>query len=68
MYMFSQNSDDGPHIAVKTQCNNTPNGSPQFTEVPLQEWAVFIIPSGYNLHISTLSNTTPKECDFQGQL
>ena len=34
------------------QCNNTPNGSPQFTQVPLQDWAVFIIPSSYKLHIS----------------
>jgi len=42
MSMLSQKSDDGPHIAVKTQCNNTPNGSPQYTQVPLHEWAVFI--------------------------
>ncbi len=27
--------------------------------VPLQDWAVFIIPSSYNLHISPLSNTIP---------
>ena len=42
MSMLSQKSDDGPHIAVKNQCNNTPNDSPQYTQVPLQEWAVFI--------------------------
>ena len=42
MSMLSQKSDDEPHIAVKTQCNNTPNDSPQYTQVPLQEWAVFI--------------------------
>jgi hypothetical protein len=41
MSMLSQKSDDGPHIAVKTQCNNTPNGSPQYTQVPLHKWAVF---------------------------
>ena len=57
--MLNQKSDDGPHIAVKTQCNSTPNGIPQFTLVPLQDWAVFIIPSSYNLHISPLSNTIP---------
>jgi len=34
----------------------------------LQDWAVFIIPSSYNLHIRPLSNTIPKECYFQGQL
>ena len=66
--MLSQKPDDGPHIAVKTQCNNTPNGSPQFTQVPVQDWTAFIIPSSYNLCISPLSNTIPKECDFQGQL
>ena len=38
----SKVSDDGPHIAVKTQCNNTPNGSPQFTQVPLQDHPVTI--------------------------
>jgi len=42
MSMLSQKSDDGPHIAMKIQCNNTPNGSPQYTQVPLQDWAVFI--------------------------
>ena len=57
-------SDDGPHIAVKTQCSNTPNSSLQYTQVPLQYWAVFIMPSGYNLNISPLSNTFPTECDF----
>ena len=66
--MLSQKSDDGLHIAVKTQCNNTPNGSPQHTQVPLQDWAVFIIPPSYSLHISPLPITIPKECDFQGQL
>ena len=34
MSMLSQKSDDWRHIAVKTQCNNTPNGSPQYTRVP----------------------------------
>ena len=53
---------------VKTQCNNTPNGSPQFTQVPLQDWAVFIVPSSYNLSISPLSYTIPTERDFWGQL
>ena len=48
--------------------NNTPNGSPQFTQVPVQDWTAFIIPSSYNLCISPLSNTIPKKCDFQGQL
>ena len=57
--MTSQKSDDWPHIAVKTQCNNTPNGSLQFTLVPLQDWAVFIIPSSYNVRISPLSNNIP---------
>jgi len=66
--MLSQKPDDGPHIAVKAQCNNTPNGSPKYTQVSLQDWAVFIIPSSYNLHIRPLSNTTPKECVFRGQL
>ena len=66
--MLSQKSDDGPHIAVKTQCNNTPNGSPQYTQVPLQDWAFFIIPSSYNLRVSPSSSTIPKKCDFQGQL
>jgi hypothetical protein len=61
-------SDDGRHIAVKTLCNNTPNSSPQYTQVPLQNWADFIIPSGFNLSVSTLSNTFPKECDCWGQL
>ena len=65
--MLSQKSDDGPHIAVKTQCNNTANDSPQFTQVPVQDWAI-IIPSSYNLHISPLSKTILKECDFRGQL
>ena len=41
--MLSQESDDRPHTAVQTQCNNTPNGSPQHTQVPLQDWAVLII-------------------------
>ena len=62
--MLSQKSDDGPHITMKTQCNNTPDGHPLFTEVPLQDWAVFIMPSNYNLHISPLSSNIPKECDF----
>ena len=66
--MLSQKSDDGPHIAVKTLCNNTPNSSPQYTQMPLQDWAVFIMPFSHNLHISPLSSTTPKECDFWGQL
>jgi len=66
--MLSQKSDDGPHIAVKTQRNNTPNRSPQFTQVPLQDWAVLITPSSYNMRISPLSNTIPKERDFRGQL
>ena len=66
--MLSQKSDDGSHIAVKTQCSNNPNSSPQFTQVPPQDWAVFIIPSSYNLSISPLSNPIPKECDFHGQL
>jgi len=66
--MPSEKSDDGPHIAVKTQRNNTPNGSPQYTHVPLQGWAVFIMSSSYNLHISHLPSTIPKECDFWGQL
>jgi len=66
--MLSQKSDDGPHIAVKTQGNNTPNGSLQYTQVTLKDWAVFIIPSSYYLHIRPLSNTTPKECVFWGQL
>ena len=57
-------SDDGPHIAVKTQCNDTPNGSPQYTQEPLQDWAISIIPSSYNLSISPSSDTFPKECDF----
>ena len=65
---FSVKSYDGTHIAVKTQSSNTPNGSPQFTQVPLQHWAVFIIPSSYNLSISPLSYTIPTECDFRGQL
>ncbi len=55
--MLIQKSD-GRHIAVKTQCNSTPNGSPQFTVVPLQDWAVFIVPSSYNLCISPLSSTS----------
>jgi len=62
--MLSQKSEDGPHIAVKTQCNNTPNGRPQYTLVPLQDWAVFIMSSSYNLRISPLFSTIPKECDF----
>jgi len=66
--MLSQKSDDGPHTAVKTHCNSTPNGSPQYTQVPLQDWAVFIIPSSYNQHISPLPNIIPKERDFRGQL
>ena len=66
--MLSQKSDDGSHIVVKIQHNNTPNGSPQLTQVLLQDWAVFVIQSGYNLCISHLFNTIPKECDFRGQL
>jgi len=62
--MLSQKSDDGPHIAVKTQCNNTHNSSPQYTQVPQQDWAVFIMPSSYNLHINPLPSTIPKECEF----
>jgi len=47
--MLSQKSDDGSHIVVKTQHNNTPNSNPQFTQVPLQDWAVIIVQSSYNL-------------------
>ena len=57
-----------PHTAVQTQCNNTPNGSPQHTQVPLEDRAVLIIPSSCNLLISPSSNTILKECDFRGQL
>ena len=64
MSVLSQKSDDWPHIAVKIQCNKAPNGRPQFTQVPLQYWAVIIIPSSYNLHISPLSKTIPKERNF----
>ena len=49
--MLSQKSEDGPHIAVKTQSNNTPNGRPQYSEVPLQGWAVFITPLSYNVQV-----------------
>jgi len=58
----------GLNIAVKTQCNDTPNSSLQYTQVPLQYWAVFVMPSGYNLNISPLSNTFPTEYDFWEQL
>ena len=61
--MLSQKSDDRPHTAVQTQCNNTPNSSPQHTQVPLQDRAVLIIPSSCNLRISPSSNTILKECD-----
>jgi len=62
--MLSQKSDDGPHISAKTQRNNTPNGSPQFIQVPLQDKAVLIIPSSYNLRVSPSSSTIPRVCDF----
>jgi len=54
MSMLSQKSDDGPHIAVKTQYNNTPNGSPQYTQVPLQDWAAVFIYHPATICVSVL--------------